>query len=277
MPERHTDALFGDLDELGRATAEHAPLPFLFCVVSWGCAATQWLARTLNSRPDILCLHHADLFWERFAGTPPLDGWKYLRVIGVSGWSYTACGDVHGISLDAIPDLRAKLGDDFNCAILVREPLPRLRSQMALFETFPLKTAWNVGYVQEFIDQGVRLPQDTILNRLFLHGVNMLNRIMLEKPVAPIWRSEDLTSDPAMLARFVEELTRGKVRVEPEWAENAIRKRPSNRHFGPNAPAREFELWQIDALNKIVEPQAWRIYESLGYKVPDFVAPAHAG
>jgi hypothetical protein len=53
VAELDSDALFGDLDELGQATAKDAPLPFLFCVVSWGAAATQWLANTLNAHPDI--------------------------------------------------------------------------------------------------------------------------------------------------------------------------------------------------------------------------------
>ena len=129
---------------------------------------------------------------------------------------------MHGVSRETIPDLRTKLGERFNCAILVREPLPRLRSQMALFENWPVKSAWNVDYVQTFIDQGVRLPEDNIINRLFLHGVNMLNSIIQEEPVAPIWRSEDLTSNATMLARFIEELTRGHVQVELGWAERSF-------------------------------------------------------
>ena len=40
LPRDIDDELFGDLDELGWATAKDAPLPFLFCVVSWGAAAT---------------------------------------------------------------------------------------------------------------------------------------------------------------------------------------------------------------------------------------------
>lgn len=276
MPELNLDALFGDLDELGQATAKDAPLPFLFCVVSWGCAATQWLATTLNSHPDVYCAHCENQFWERLGGARSLDGWQYLRILGCESPASRACGDVHGVTLDAIPELRAKLGEHFNCAILVREPLPRLRSQMALFESYPVKSAWNVDHVQKLIDRGVRLPQDNIANRLFLHGVNMLNTIIDEEQVAPVWCAEDLTTNAAALARFVEKLMRGHVQVEPEWAERAVRRPPSNRHRGPKAPPRQFEPWQIETIKKVVKPQAWRIYERLGYKKPDFGALAHA-
>jgi hypothetical protein len=269
--EYEYDPLFGDLDELGQATAKDAPLPFLFCVVSWGCAATQWLANTLNAHPDIYCVHCANQFWERLAGARSLDGWAYLRILGCESPASRACGDVHGVSRETIPDLRHKLGERFNCAILVREPLARLRSQMALFETFPVKSAWNVDGVRKFTDNGVRLPHDTIVNRLFLHGANMLNNILLEEPLAPVWRSEDLTTNGMMLVRFIEELTRGHVQPELEWAERVARRAPSNRHRAHNAKPREFEHWQIEAVKKIVEPRAWELYENLGYNTPDFV------
>ena len=189
----------------------------------------------------------------------------------MSGGSYTACGDVHGISLGSIPELREKLGERFNCAIVVREPLPRLRSQIALFQGSPVKSGWNVDYVQSFIDRGVHLPRDDIDSRLFLHGVNMLNSVIQEEMVAPIWRAEDLTTDAAMLARFIEELTRGRVQVEPEWAKRAVRRPPSNRHRTVTATAPQFEPWQVAAINQIVDARAWRSYQKLGYEIPEFV------
>jgi len=265
------DELFGDLDELGRATAKDAPLPFLFCVVSWGAAATQWLAATLNAHPDIFCVHCANQFWERLGGARNLDGWEYLRILGCESPSSRACGDVHGVSRETIPDLRNKLGNGFNCAVLVREPLPRLRSQMAHFANWPVKSAWNVDYVQKFVEKGVRLPQDNIINRLFLHGVNMLNNIVLEEPVAPLWRSEELTSSATALARFIEELTRGNVSPERGWAERAVSRPASNRHSQPTAVTEQFEPWQMEAIKRIITPQAWQIYERLGYRTPDFI------
>lgn len=271
--------LFSDLDQNAVEDLEREPFPFIFSVVSWGCAATDWLAKVLNSHFGILCFHHADLYWERHAGLPRLDTLRYLKFIGVTARRFSACGDVHGVPIEAVDDLRASLGNKFNCAILIREPLPRLRSQVALFESYlnsPFKTAWEIDYVENFIDRGVRLPQDNIGNRLFLHGVNMLNNIIKEETVASIWRCEDITSDSAALTRFVEELTRGHVQVEPEWAERAVCRPPTNSHCKANAQ-REFEAWQIEAIKKIVKPQAWWIYEKLGYNTPEFAALADAG
>jgi len=271
MSDLNIDLLFSDLDQDAVRMVKSGGLPFLFSVVSWGCAATEWLAKTLNAHPDIFCLHHAHTTWQKIAAAPPLHGWNYLRVVGVLGWTYRAAGDVHGLSLESIRELRSKLGDNFNCAIVTREPIARLSSQMALFERSLRKEAWNVDYVQSFIDKGVRLPQESIDNRLFLHGVNMINNIIQEEPVAPIWRAEDLTTNAALLAQFVRELTRGHVEVEPEWAERAVRRPPSNRHSKPGAAPRQFEPWQIEAFNKIVEPRAWCLYEKLGYATPDFI------
>jgi hypothetical protein len=273
LPDLDFDILFSDFDPdtVADVKAKTGLCQFLFSVVSWGAAATEWLAMTLNSHPDILCYHSVNTSWAKFGGAASLDGWKYLRLVGVSGPSYTACGDVHGISLGSIPGLREILGEHFNCAIVVREPLPRLCSQIALFQRSPIKSWWNVDYVQTFIDRGVRLPRDDIDSRLFLHGVNMLNSIIQEETVAPIWRAEDLTTDAAMLARFVEELTRRRVQVEPEWANRAVRRPPSNRHRAVTATAHQFEPWQVAAINQIVDARAWRGYQRLGYEIPEFV------
>ena len=207
------ERLFSDLSpEIVEAVKVIGSFPFLFSVVSWGCAATDWLARVLNSHPDILCLHDAKLGWSRFTCAPKVNGWSYLRALAMIGRNYPVCGDVHAISPEEVPELRGKLGDRFSCSIVVRDPLPRLHSMLELFNSGTAKTSWNIDNVQQLIDRGVRLPTDDIDNRLFLFGVNMLNSILEERLVAPIWRCEDLTTDSAILASFVKELTRGQER-----------------------------------------------------------------
>ncbi len=128
-----------------------------------------------------------------------------------------------------------------------------------------------MDYVQQFVDTGVRLPEDNILNRLVLHGVNMLNSVIQEDTVASIWRSEDLTGDPAKLTEFIEELTGGNVEVEAEWAGRAVRRPRSNVHGASADAPRPFEPWQMEAIKRVVDPAAWSIYERLGYSRPDFV------
>src|SRR5690242_17543455 len=76
------DLLFSDLDQNAVEDLQREPFPFIFSVVSWGCAATDWLAKVLNSHFGILCFHHADLYWQRHARLPRLDTLRYLRVIG---------------------------------------------------------------------------------------------------------------------------------------------------------------------------------------------------
>jgi hypothetical protein len=274
-PQLDFELLFADLDRSMAESLKHLAtkrgFPRVFSIISWGCAATEWLAVTLNSHPQILCLHAANLHWHRYGGVQLIDGWKYLRALAMNGRGYTASGDVHGISREQIAGAREKFGEYFNCAVLVREPLPRLRSQLTLFEESRFKNSWNVDYVRHFIDKGVRIPEDNIDNRLVLHGINMLNSVLQEDPVAPIWRSEDLTSDSMKLTEFISDLTRGKLSVETEWAERAVRRPASNVHRKPHDAACQFEPWQKEAIKKIVDPAAWAIYERLGYKTPDFV------
>ena len=107
--------------------------PHLFAVVSWGCAATAWLARVLNSHTDVFCVHQANVKWSLFSEAPRLDDVLYMRLIRNLGRGHAAAGDVHGIDRNKIALLREAYGEGFDCAVVVREPLSRLRSQFSLF------------------------------------------------------------------------------------------------------------------------------------------------
>lgn len=166
----------------------------LFSVISWGCAATHWLARALNSHPDIFCVHAGNFSLHQYGRAPYLDGPEYLRVIGALGTSYAAAGDVHGVDIRTIDEARDAFGDQFGCAIVVREPIARLHSQLALFRANLQTRGWNVDHVQHFINRGVVLPVDNYETRLTLHGIWMLNMIVREQATARVWRCEDLTT-----------------------------------------------------------------------------------
>jgi hypothetical protein len=99
----------------------------------------------------------------------------------------------------------------------------------------------------------------------------MLNSSSSRRCSRPFGGPEDLTKDPAAFARLVEELTRGNLHAELEWAQGVVCRPPSNRHQRPGASGHEFEPWRIEAIRKIVVPQAWDLYEGLGYKRPDFI------
>ena len=242
----------------------------VFAVISWGCAATGWVARVLNSHPDIFCMHAANVFWQKY-GYPEserLDGVAYLRVVFTMANSYLAAGDVHGISRHHVPAIRDAFGDHFRCAVLVRDPLPRIRSQLALFEAFRQFPAWDLEYIKETIDRhGIILPSEDPQDAMFVHAANMLNAIVEEQELGAVFRSEDITSSPDALADFINVLTNGKVCLDRDWLEQAVRQPRVSQHADDNS---EWELdpWQFDALRKVVWPEAWEAYEKLGYANP---------
>jgi hypothetical protein len=252
---------------------EEADIARLFSVISWGCAATHWLARALNSHADIFCVHAGNFSLHQYGGAPYLDGPEYLRVIGELGTSYAAAGDVHGVDIRTIEDTREAFGDQFGCAVVVREPVARLHSQLALFKSNLQSRAWNIDHVQHFINRGVVLPVDNYENRLTLHGIWMLNMIVREQATARVWRCEDLTVKADALAEFTTEITAGSVPIVPSWASAAVGSPRVVRHASTDRkPAdRQLDDWQIDAIRKIVSPQAWDLYSQLGYAAPDFL------
>ncbi len=156
---------------------------------------------------------------------------------------------------------------------MVREPIARLYSQIALFKANLHTRAWNVDYVQQFIEQGVALPVDNYENRLTLHGISMLNSIVAEQATARVWRCEDLTTKADALAEFASEITGGCIPIDLSWASAAVGSPRVEQHAGSDRHAghRRLEDWQIDAIRKIVSPRAWDHYAQLGYAAPDFL------
>jgi hypothetical protein len=201
---------------------------------------------------------------------PRLDGIKYLRIIGAQGYCCKAAGDVHGVSLETVPQIRAVLGARFSCAVVIREPIPRLHSHLGLFAKFKGLHSWNLDHVDPLLGR-LNLPDRSYETRLFVHGVNLLNMITAEFGAAPVYRSEDLTSDPLKLRDFVEFITGGNVKFTDEWVETVLGRPAVNAHQPREQKTRDFEDWQIGVIRSIVSPEAWRIYSKFGYEVPSFV------
>ena len=258
------------LTDYQQAFLRKFPYPQLFSVISWGCAATAWLAAVLNRHPDIYCVHATNQHWHVLGDCDKLDGVPYLRVLGSQGHANLAAGDVHGVNRSAVPECRRSFGDKFNAAVVVREPIPRLHSQLALYQDFEGVRAWNVEYVDAVLDRTsiVVAPED-YQSRLFVHAANMLNAVLEEREVGKLYRCEDLTSNTNVLGEFVEEITRGKVSPASDWLQSAIQTKKVNVHAA-SRPRRELDDWQMDVVRKVVNPRAWDIYESLGYARPEF-------
>lgn len=264
------------LTEYQRAFLRQYPHPQLFCVVSWGCAATAWLARVLNRHPDIYCVHAANLAWHVLGNADKQDGVEYLRIIGQQGHAHVAAGEVHGVSRNLVTECRHALGEKFNAVVVVRDPVSRLHSQLALYQDFEGLQAWNIDHVEAILTSvGLAVAASDYESRFFVHAANMLNAILDESGVGRIYRSEDLTSSRETLGEFVQEITRGKVSPDSDWLQSALQTKPVNVHAG-RRPRRELTDWQMDVVRRVVDQRAWETYESLGYAPPDFAA-ASAG
>lgn len=254
-----------------RALLRMYPCPHVFAVVSWGCAATSWLATVLNRHPDIYCVHAANITWHVLGKSERLDGVPYLRVIGSQGHAHLAAGCVHGVSRHLIPECRRSFGDKFSAAVVIREPMLRIHSQLALFREAEGFEAWNLeGMDSVMSGSGVMLDSNDYRSRFFVHAADMLNAIVEEGDVGKIYRAEDLTQDPEVLGDFVERITGGKVSPDPEWLQCAIEAEPMNVHAG-KYPRELLDEWQIDVIRKVVDPRSWERYEELGYRRPEFV------
>jgi outer membrane murein-binding lipoprotein Lpp len=241
-----------------------------FAVLSWGAAGTKWLAKALNSSSEILCVHSINGGMATLHDAPRSHGLEYLLLLLNNGAVYLAAGDVHGVSRDEIPAIRAALGDLFRCAILVREPMARLRSQNALFGEHSARSGkpWGeLDYLNPLI-RSLGMDDESIpyAERLFIHGANQLNAIIEEIGIGPVYRMEDLTTSVEALRALVDHLTGSVVKTSAEWARAAIDTSRANAHVTTAAP---FTERQLDIVRRVVRPDAWRFYRNLGYDAPD--------
>lgn len=263
--------LLAELSAHQQALLRQYPCPHVFAVVSWGCAATSWLATALNRHPDIYCVHAANHTWHVLGNSERLDGVPYLRIIGSQGYAHLAAGCVHGVSRHLIPECRRNFGDKFSATVVVREPMLRIYSQLALFREAEGFEPWNLeGMDCVMSGRGLTLDLNDYRSKFFVHAANMLNAILEEWDVGQIYRSEDLTQDPEVLGDFVERITGGKVSPGTEWLQSAIEAEPINVHAG-KYPHELLDEWQSDVIRKVVDPRSWEVYEELGYPRPEFV------
>lgn len=237
----------------------------VFAVVSWGCAATKWLAKALNSHPEILCLHAGNGAMARL--NIPMDSLQYLTLLSNFGEGYIVAGDVHGLSATEIPKLREAFGSRFNAVIVVREPIARLRSTMALYKFRGLE-APEFSYAETLIEQK-NIHAKSEESKMFVHAADMLNVVTEEISHGTIYKAEDLTTNPNILAALTAEITGGQVGMNQEWLETCVGLKKVNAHAGGEVAA--LNDWQVDVVRRVVRPESWRIYQELGYGTPPFV------
>lgn len=201
-----------------------------------------------------------------------MDGVEYLQILRIEGRTCAAAGDVHGVSRWKVPELRSTFGPEFSSAVLVREPMARLTSLLALLNKYAQDESWDdIRYIDDLIERyGLWLPDYEYRTKLFVHAVNMLNAITEEIEAGEIFRQEDVTSKPGSLRALIEALTAGKVCPNEAWCDAMLQTRPVNVH------ARAGQLfepwgWQLEVFQKVVSAETWRIYSGLGYPQPSFL------
>ena len=243
------------------------PCDRLFAVISWGAAATRWLAKTLDSHPEMLCLHAGSGAIASFGR--PIDATDYYRALTILGHGYLAAGDVHGISRHDVPALRQAFGDRFQAVVLVRDPIARLHSLMALYDQFRGVGGWDLSYLDDLVANKHLTPPDSEQSRMFIHAANMLNAIVEERAVGRVYKTEDLTSSAETLAALVRELSGGNIEPTAEWLAAGLQLRRLNEHA--RGGERALTDWQREVVRVVVAEDAWRVYAQLGYAVPSFV------
>jgi hypothetical protein len=237
----------------------------VFAVVSWGCAATKWLAKALNSHPEILCLHAGNGAMARLS--IPVGSIQYLTLLSNLGEGYIAVGDVHGFSASEISKLREAFGSRFNAVIVVREPIARLRSTLALYEHRRLE-APEFRYAETLIEHK-NIHAKSEESKMFVHAADMLNVVIEEISQGTIYKAEDLTTKPSTLAALTAEITGGQIGMNQEWLKTCGGLKKVNAHARDEAAA--LNGWQVDVMRRVVRPESWRIYQELGYVTPPFV------
>jgi hypothetical protein len=251
----------------------------MFAVITWGCAGTKWLAQVLNGHPDIFCVHALRFCLSvREEVAERLDDVQVLSAVERMGAGLRLAGEVHGLARTSARRLQAKFGERFRCAGLVRSPAPRLRSQLALFETNDYSPrAWpNMEYVDSLRGfSSVAAHVKSYERLMFVHAVNMLNAVIEEQELFPLYRLEDLSTSPAALRAFVGYLSRGRVAADDQYLAWAQNQGAPNSHVSlAGSRPQSFDAWQIEVIRAILRPEAVIAYRALGYEIPDdWIAP----
>jgi hypothetical protein len=197
-----------------------------------------------------------------------MDSIQYLTILSNFGEGYKAVGDVHGLSATEISKLKEAFGSSrFNAVIVVREPIARLRSLMALYEHRGLEPP-EFSYAETLIEQK-NIHAKSEESKMFVHGADMLNVVTQEIAHGTIYKAEDLTTNPNILAALTAEITGGQIGMNQEWLETCVGLKMVNTHAKREAAA--LNDWQVDVVRRVVSPESWRIYEALGYVTPPFV------
>lgn len=179
------------------------PSPPLLTVISWGSAASHWLTRTLNELQGLFALHSSRLTLRGLVAAD-LDDVTYMKLIGEFASGSRTAGDVHGVDRYSVEHLNREFGEHIHCYFLVRDPIPRLKSQLAHSECLQFRPHAEISDTSKrYPELDTIIPEKTYENYAFANACNMLNAIADEMKVGPIFGMEDIIASPIELRKTV--------------------------------------------------------------------------
>ena len=85
---------------------------------------------------------------------------------------------------------------------------------------------------------------------MFVHAANMLNAVTEEISHGTIYKAEDLTTNPNILAALIAEISGGQIGTNREWLNTCLGLRKVNAHVKREAWA--LTDWQVDVVRAVV-------------------------
>jgi len=246
----------------------------------WGAAGSAWLARVLNAHEDVLCLHSPIV--PRFDHYKIEDSCAFLKTIfrgGAMGAVYPVAGVTHGVPIEWQGTLAEKLGIPLREFVLVRDPVPRVRSVARLRQQHwrekPNEPRWRKAYreTRERLERatGRRFAADPDASA-FQYACHQLNSIVAERKTGvPIFRLEDLVAGEEGLQRLLAHASAGRCSFD---APRLARLQALRLNTHAERPQTSEEIWdgwseeERAAFRTLLTPESRKAYEELGYAVP---------
>jgi len=233
----------------------------IFSIVSWGSAATRWLGVVLNSHPRILCLHAPNQMFAR--GGDKLNDLGYMEVIKRLGTGHLLAGDIHGIDRNSIPALRECFGNRFRSAVVVRDPLQRAISSQRFWTQ--RQRAYDTQYLFDARYARIHKYLKTRSDEFFAHALRYANAIVEESTAGPIFRCEDLTTDPAAVWKLIAILSNGAILPDPVLEKYIFRDDKIGIHGSATKQPYVITPEHCEMYEVLVEEPAKALYRELGY------------
>lgn len=233
----------------------------IFSIVSWGSAATRWLGVVLCAHPRILCLHAANRMLS--ARGTEVDNMLYMDVVEKLGKGYLLAGDIHGIERGNIPELRARFGERFRAAVVVRDPLQRAISSQRFW------TVGNRNYDSSHLFSEKYAPIHKYLktrsDEFFALALCYANGIVEESVVGPIFRCEDLTTNVNNIWALIAYLSNGEIQADPVLEPYIFREDKIGVHGSATKEPYKILPEHYEMYEVLVEERAKELYRELGY------------